>query len=69
MVPQSYFDGAVIEASSDATTWNVIGTLDKNVHVGWNSLIPNDDTPYRYIRFAHTSQSKCKIAEFEIYGY
>jgi hypothetical protein len=54
--------------SNDNTTWNTIATVDQTVHAGWNSFMISDTNIYRYVRFSHTSKSKCNIAELELSG-
>lgn len=58
----------MIQVSNDNTTWITIATVDQTVHAGWNSFMISDTTLYRYIRFSHTSASKCNLAELELSG-
>jgi len=60
--------GALIEVSNDNSTWKTLGTVDQSVHAGWNSKMITDTTIYRYVRFSHTNQSQCNIAELELTG-
>jgi hypothetical protein len=60
----NYTLGAVFEGSNDnsSSTWTNLGTFDQTVHSGWNVITSASSTPFRFIRFRHTSQSQCNIA-------
>lgn len=60
--------GAVIEASNDDTTYDILHTVGSDAHTGWNAIHPTIATNYRYFRLRHDSTSGCKIAEFEVSG-
>ena len=45
-----------------------MATIIQTVHTGWNVILSTDQTPYRYLRFSHTSASKCSLAEFQVWG-
>ena len=53
---------AVFEGSNDGIAWTNIGTADQTVHSGWNIIKSKTSTPFKFIRFAHTSDSMCNIA-------
>lgn len=59
---------AVFQGSNDQTQWNDLGKIDQTAHIGWNTIISGDTTPYRYIRFSHNSTSNCQLAEIQLYG-
>lgn len=59
---------AVFQGSNDQTNWNTLAIVDQTVHIGWNTLVSNDSTPYRYIRFLHNSTSNCHLAEVQLIG-
>lgn len=68
-VASSYIKDAIFEVSNDNITYTNIGTVDQNVHAGWNSIMINDQNIYRYVRFSHTDgASYCSLAEFELTG-
>jgi hypothetical protein len=67
-IAYQYIKGALIQVSNDNTTWTTIATVDQTVHAGWNSFMISDTNIYRYVRFSHTNQSKCNIAELELSG-
>ena len=52
----------------DANSWVDMVTIDQTVQTGWNTYLSADSTPYRYVRFVHSSTSRCNIAEIEFYG-
>lgn len=60
--------GATFEGSNNGNNWTILATVDQTVHSGWNTLVSTITTPYRYVRFSHTSESQCSIAEIEFYG-
>lgn len=63
-----YTLGAVFEGSNDNSNWTNLGTFDQTVHSGWNVIRSSSSSPFRYIRFRHTSQSQCNMAEIQLYG-
>lgn len=63
-IAYQYIKGANIQVSNDNTTWTTIATVDQTVHAGWNSFMISNTNIYRYVRFLHSSLSKCNIAEF-----
>ena len=68
MVVADYLLGATFEASEDGVTYTTIGTVGSTVHSGWNVIPFTLSTKYRYVRMAHTSTSKCQLAELELTG-
>ena len=56
-----FISGATIKGSTDGTTYTTLTTLDSSAHSGWNIWKPATALTiyYRYVRFAHTSTSKC----------
>jgi hypothetical protein len=58
-----YLLGATIEASTDGSHYDVLATIDSTIHTGWNILSFSLGQNYRYFRFAHTSASRCQLAE------
>ena len=67
-ITSEYIQGAVIEGSTDGSFYTEIGTVDQTVHAGWNSIMPDISTHYRFIRMRHTNDSECMLAEFEVHG-
>ena len=55
-VASSYIKDAIFEVSNDNITYTNIGTVDQNVHAGWNSIMISDQNIYRYVRFSHTDK-------------
>jgi len=53
---------------TDATSWVDLAVIAQTVQIGWNTFASTSTTPYRYFRFAHTSQSKCNLAEIQFFG-
>jgi hypothetical protein len=53
--------GAEIQGSNDDSSYTTLFALDNTARMGWNSWRPSTplSTNYRYIRFLHTSASKC----------
>lgn len=49
--------------------WTLLYSIDQNVHTGWNAFRLTNQTGYRYVRFRHTTKSRCNLAEIELYGY
>ena len=64
----NYTLGAVFEGSNDQSSWTLLATFDQTVHSGWNVIRSVSSAPFRYIRFRHTSQSQCNLAEIQLYG-
>lgn len=57
------------QGSNDGITWINLATIDQTVHSGFNTILSQDTTPYRYIRFLDSvGTSQCNLAEFQIYG-
>lgn len=56
-----YISGATIKVSTDGAAYTTLTTLDSTAHSGWNIWKPTAPltTYYRYVRFEHTSTSKC----------
>ena len=63
LIVADYMMGATLEASVDGVNYDVIATIDSTVHTGWNFHPFVLTTYYRYVRFVHTSVSKCQLAE------
>ena len=63
LIASDYFVGATLEASIDGINYNTLATIDSTVHSGWNIHPFALTTHYRYVRFAHNSNSRCKLAE------
>lgn len=63
-----YTLGSVFEGSNDNGTWTTLGTFDQTIHSGWNVIRSSSSAPFRYIRYRHTSQSQCNMAEIQLYG-
>jgi hypothetical protein len=53
---------AQFQGSNDNTTWTTLAIIDQTVHSGYNTILSTVTTPYRYIRFLHSSISQCNIA-------
>lgn len=68
IIASNYLLGATLEASNDVTNWVTLATVDSTVHSGWNIVPISTTNKYRYLRFAHNSQSKCSLAQIEIEG-
>jgi hypothetical protein len=64
----NYILGAVFEGSNDNSSWTNLGTFDQTVHSGWNVIKSSSSAPFRYVRFRHTNQSQCNLAEIQLYG-
>lgn len=64
----NYTLGSVFEGSNDNANWTTLGTFDQTIHSGWNVIRSSSSTPFRYIRYRHTSQSNCNMAEIQLYG-
>lgn len=64
----NYTLGATFQGSNDQSVWTTLATIDQTVQSGWNVLVSNSNTGYRYFRFYHNSQSQCNIAEIQLYG-
>lgn len=68
-ITASKITGAIFEGSNDMTTWTTIFTVDNMVHTGWNYWQAAATPPiYRYVRFSHTAQSQCQLAEIAFVG-
>ena len=67
-IAYQFIKGAVFQVSNDNSSWITIATVDQTVHAGWNSFMITNNNIFRYVRFSHTSKSKCNIAEFELTG-
>lgn len=63
IIASNYLLGATLDASNDNTNWVNLATVDSTVHSGWNIVPINTATKYRYLRFAHNTQSKCSLAQ------
>jgi len=50
------------QGSNDRTTWTTLGIIDQTVHSGYNTIMSLSSTPFRYIRFLHSSTSQCNLA-------
>ena len=59
---------ATFEGSNDMSSWNTLATVIQTVHTGWNVILSQSQTPYRYLRFKHNATSKCNLAEFQVWG-
>ena len=67
-IASDYIQGGKFQASNDNSTWIDIATIDNTVHSGWNTFMIQNQNVYRYVRFVHTSESGCQLAEFELSG-
>lgn len=63
LIASNYLLGATLEGSNDNSAWTNLATVDSTVHSGWNIVPISSKNKYRYVRFAHTSTSKCSLAE------
>ena len=61
-IAYQFIKGATIKVSNDNITYTTIATVDQTVHAGWNSFMISNVNIFRYVRFSHTSQSKCNLA-------
>lgn len=68
LIASNYIIGATLEGSNDNSVWTNLATVDSTVHSGWNIVPISSSNKYRYVRFAHTSVSKCSLAELELEG-
>ena len=62
LIASNYLLGATLEGSNDNSAWTTLATVDSTVHSGWNIVPISSKSKYRYVRFAHTSVSKCSLA-------
>lgn len=67
--PVEQFEGALLEYSSDGSLWTTAQTLGGEFHSGWNSYKQEPPLYARYVRFSHTSASKCGLSEFSVSGH
>lgn len=67
-IAYQFIKGGMIQVSNDNSTWTTIATIDQTVHAGWNSFMISNTNIYRYVRFLHSSVSKCNLAELELSG-
>jgi hypothetical protein len=66
-----YTLGSIFEGTNGNpanATWTTLGTFDQTIHSGWNVIRSSSSAPFRYIRYRHTSQSQCNMAEIQLYG-
>jgi hypothetical protein len=64
-----YMVGVTIETSNDNITWNVLETVNGNVHGDWNFYRPSRLTSnFRFIRFKHNISSNCQFSSIKFYG-
>ena len=69
LVASKFLAGVIFEGSTDGFTYTQIGEIDQTVHTGWNSILVETATNYRYIRMSDAGgTSDCKIGEMEIFG-